>query len=314
MGVRAKSGKLFLDFRWRGVRCREFTGLPDTRKNQQRCEAFLKVIEGEIELGTFDYRKHFPQGARLREFHPELATEAGADNPLLEAYFLSWHRERSPFRPDGSVIEDADLNPTTWLHEESVLRVHLIPAFGRSRIHELTRSRCLEFKRGLVDAGLKNKTVTNILGVLHKAMADAVANGVLETNPVPELRRKRGRDDGSARQNADPLTSDEVLMFLENVEPWFYDLYDAWFRLGWRPSEMMALRFPWLDFHRQVAQVRLGRSPRQGGIEARPKTGAREVDCRYDSAIFAGRQCQADEGVADVVLPAFTQPATPQGW
>src|ERR1019366_8649831 len=168
---------------------------------------------------------------------------------------------------------------TTWQHDESVLRLRLIPTFGGHRIHELTRGHCLAFKRTLVDAGLQIKTVDNILGLLHKAMADAVENGLIDFNPVPKLKRKRGRNDGSACKNSDPLTSEEVMMFLRNVDPWFYDLYDAWFRLGWRPSELMALRFSWLYFPRQVAQVRLGRSPRQGGIEARPKTGAREVDC-----------------------------------
>jgi hypothetical protein len=48
MGVRSKSGKLFFDFRWRGRRCREFTGLADTKENRRRAEAFLKVIQGQI--------------------------------------------------------------------------------------------------------------------------------------------------------------------------------------------------------------------------------------------------------------------------
>jgi integrase len=73
-GVRSKSGKLFLGFCWRGVRCREFpppprlrravTGLADTRENRKKAEAFLHVIKGQIALGTFDYRAHFPNGTR----------------------------------------------------------------------------------------------------------------------------------------------------------------------------------------------------------------------------------------------------------
>ena len=51
MGVRSKWGKLFLDFRWRGRRCREFTGLDDTNENRRRADAFLKVIQGQIALG-----------------------------------------------------------------------------------------------------------------------------------------------------------------------------------------------------------------------------------------------------------------------
>jgi len=70
--------------------------------------------------------------------------------------------------------------------------------------------------------------------------------------------------------------------------PWFYrTLYDIWFRLGWRSSDVVALRFRNLDFARQVIRVEAGRMPRFGGIEAEPKTGPREVDCSYDPRIFA---------------------------
>ena len=36
-------------------------------------------------------------------------------------------------------------------------------------------------------------------------------------------------------------------------------LYDVWFRLGWRSSEIVALRFRNLDFTRQVIRVDTGR-------------------------------------------------------
>jgi hypothetical protein len=54
--------------------------------------------------------------------------------------------------------------------------------------------------------------------------------------------------------------------------------YDVWFRLGWRPSEILALGFDWLDFERQTAHIRRGRIARWGGLEAPPKTGERKVD------------------------------------
>src|SRR5262245_58005928 len=73
VGVRSKHGRLFLDFRWRGVRCREFTELTDTPENRRRCTALLRIIKGEIALGTFDYRRHFPNGTRLATFYPEVA-------------------------------------------------------------------------------------------------------------------------------------------------------------------------------------------------------------------------------------------------
>ena len=91
MGIRSKSGKLFLDFRWKSQRCREFTGLEDTRENRRRAEAFYSVIQGEIALGTFDYRKHFPNGARLADFYPHDVIAQRGQIPLVGDYLDDWH-------------------------------------------------------------------------------------------------------------------------------------------------------------------------------------------------------------------------------
>jgi integrase len=101
------------------------------------------------------------------------------------------------------------------------------------------------------------------------------------------------------RAKCDPLAAPEVALFLEKVPARFRDLYQVWFRTGWRPSEIVALRFEWLDFERQEATLRKGRIPRRGGLEAPPKTGERTVDCGYDAAIFAAfeRRRRASLGI-----------------
>jgi len=284
MAIRTKARKLFLDFRWRGIRCREFTGLPDTVENRRRLRAFDLAIVGEIALGTFDYRKHFPNGARLREFYGDRDDWRDSRELSVAQYLNAWHQRRSPFRPDGIVADGADLHPSTWIHDESVIRCHLTPAFGSLRLPHLTWARCKGFRKELQDGGCSGKTAQNILGVLHKAMADAVEEGLLASNPVPQLRRKTSRR--VSLSNSDPLTVAEVKLFLSNVADWYRDLYDIWFRVGWRPSEILAIRFEWIDFHRQTVHLKRGRIARWGGVEAPPKTGEREVDCGYDPAIL----------------------------
>ena len=89
MAIRSKAGKLFLDFRWRGVRCREFTGLADTSENRRKLRAFDQIVKGEIAFGTFDYRKHFPNGARISELYGEQWTIRGARHRLISEYLMS---------------------------------------------------------------------------------------------------------------------------------------------------------------------------------------------------------------------------------
>ena len=282
MGLQGKNGRLVLDFRWRGVRCREFTALGDTPENRRQCERLLRLIKAEIAAGTFDYRRHFPNGAKRRVFYPE-SPAAGT----VAEHLRRWHARRSPFRPDGSLIEGGEVvHPSTWEHDISVVERRLIPALGASRLPELSLAQCRDFRRSLQDEGLSEKTVTNIMGVLHKALADAVGEGLVAGNPVPRLSQ-RSRRLQTLHLHADPLTLEEVQTFLASVPSAYRDLYTIWFRTGWRPSEMLALRFDWLDWTRETVVLRRGRIPRWGGVEASPKTGEREVDCRYDAAIFA---------------------------
>jgi integrase len=119
-------------------------------------------------------------------------------------------------------------------------------------------------------------------------MADAVDDGILTANPVPRSRRKRAAH--VSRSNSDPLTVAEVREFLASVPDQYRELYDVWFRVGWRPSEILAIRFEWIDFHWRTVHLKSGRIARWGGVEAPPKTGEREVDCSYDPAIFGALQ------------------------
>jgi integrase len=308
MPVRVKSAKLFFDFTWQGLRCKEYTGLPDTPENRRRCQHTMRLVETAIRRGDFDYRAFFPRGSRLHVFNPG----ARPDGLMtFQDHILRWHRLRSPFRGDGTVAKDADLHPSTWLHDESTIRGHLMPAFGPLSLREVDVARVNEFRRALIASGLSGKSVTNIIGTLHKAMTDATEEGLIAANPVLRIRSGRRRRAGSRiRSQSDPLTAFEIAEFLAKVPGVYRALYDVWFRLGWRSSEMVALRFRNLDFTRQIITVDTGRMPRFGGIEAEPKTGPREVDCAYDPNIFTLLAALRDErgqpGPSDYV---FTDPA-----
>src|SRR5208283_4958930 len=284
MPVRVKHGKLFFDFSWRGIRCKEYTGLADTPENWRRCVQKIAAVDRAIARGTFDYRQHFPRGSRLHLFFPDARLHDGAATTFAD-YILRWHKQRSPFLPNGSVGTGAELHPSTWIHDESLIRRHFVPAFGPLRLDEVDVARCREFRRTLVDGGLGGKTVSNIVGLLHKAFNDAVEDGLIERNPVLRASSRR-LSSRRQRLTADPLTPHEIEGFLSRVPEAFRDLYSIWFQVGWRSSEIVALRFGWLDFNRQTIVLQRARIPRWGGVEAEPKTGRRLVDCSYAPEIF----------------------------
>src|SRR5690606_14057822 len=116
------------------------------------------------------------------------------------------------------------------------------------------------WKRALHDDQLSGKTVLNYSGLLHKAMEDAVRAKLIAVNPVPPLRTRRRRSGAPMRKNSQPLTAAEVRKFIaalpERIDlrdgatvegEMLRDLYSFWFRTGWRPNEVMALRFEWVS-------------------------------------------------------------------
>jgi integrase len=287
MPVREKSGKLFFDFFFRGIRCKEYTGMLGSAENRRLCEQKMRVVEREIAKGTFDYRFHFPRGSRLHLFCPEAKERDGAAITFAD-YMEHWHKNRSPILADGRVSRDADLHPSTWIHDSSVIRTRLVPALGKLRLCEISPGHCSAMRRAMLEEGLSGKTAGNVMGLLHKALSEAVEEGLIDRNPVLRASsRKVQRSRRAQRLTANPLTPEEVARFLEVVPDWYRDFYTIWFHTGWRSSEIVAVRFGWLNWRRQTVNLKLGRMPRFGGLEAEPKTGPREVDCSYAPEIFA---------------------------
>ena len=272
-------GKLLLDFRYRKVRCREFTGFAATPANRRRVQKFADLVQAEIAHDILDYRKKFPSSPRLHLFCPE---PEPAEEKMLGDYLLGWLDDRCPFRSDGTLVEDAEIHPTTWYHERNVVRNRLVPSLGDIPLRGLTKARVKEYRRWLVNEGgqrgrgLSTKTAYNVLGILRKALADAVEDDLLEVNPVPKQPRsvvRRARH----RSTTDPLTAAEMARFLKTVPQRYRALYLLWFWTGMRSSEIVALRWEDIDWARDTILIRRGRTPRFGGVEAEPKTGAREV-------------------------------------
>ena len=99
----------------------------------------MAAVHAAIKRGSFDYRAHFPRGSRLSVFHPEDYCHEGHTIRLGE-YLNRWHLRRSPILPDGTVVRDADLHPSTWIHDASTVR-RLAKSLGHFRLAEITSAR-----------------------------------------------------------------------------------------------------------------------------------------------------------------------------
>ncbi len=182
-------GTLFLDFRYRGKRCREYRALPDTEPNRRRLSRVLARIEQQIADGTFDYAAFFQKNS------PAMRSDSGADAPSrasASASVLPAIQDPGPTAPAAECPTFRDFTEQ-WLRERAVewrrshLRTlrstidrHLLPRFGERRLHEITKADIFALRAELAKLpgrsnrhAMSNKRINGIIGPLKQILNEA---------------------------------------------------------------------------------------------------------------------------------------------
>ncbi len=99
--INERGGLLFFDFRYQGIRCREYTKLEDTPANRKRMQKVLDRIEQAIADGSFDYATFFPGSAMAQRFGGSASPQATAASakspkpaatPAFSSFIEAWYR------------------------------------------------------------------------------------------------------------------------------------------------------------------------------------------------------------------------------
>ena len=169
-------GAIFLDFRYRGVRCREQTALADTPQNRKKLEKLLKRIEAEIELGQFDYAAHFPHSKNASRFaSPSQGIGQGegeSGEPATPRF--------ADFAEEWFSVASVQWKASHQQTIRGILDRHLIPRFGETPVGEIEREEILRFRSELTkQPGKKDGTslsaqrINHIMTALRMVLAEA---------------------------------------------------------------------------------------------------------------------------------------------
>lgn len=241
--ARKETGKLFFDFRYRGVRCREQTLLSDTPANRKKVVAVLQRISAEITLGTFDYRAYFPNSLQAAQFdHGVNATNSGPDSvPLFSEFADEWYSELK----------------ITWRERhaagiDAVIKRHLNPTFGSKRLTEITKADILKFRSSLGElkrsggkTGLSAERINHIMTPLRMILREGADRYGFAT-PYRSIKPLKVQ-----KTDIDPFTLDEVKLILKTVRPDFRNYYTVRFFTGMRTGEIDGLKWKYVDFPRR---------------------------------------------------------------
>ena len=257
--ARPENGKLFLDFRYQGVRCREQTALDDTPKNRKLVEDLLAKVEQEIDDGIFDYAETFPGSSRAVRFAKSSVQTVSAVPRPAPSHRVVDSTDRTPRVREFAETWFGQMKPE-WRpsYQETVLvtlNKYTLPKFGNHRVGSITKADLLDWRAQLCamerpKGKLSNERINKIIGITRKMLSEA-AEQFAFTNPATGIRALR-----KTKTDIHPFTLEEVRLILDTVRDDYRPYLAVRFYTGMRTGEINALRWRDIDWDGDLILVR----------------------------------------------------------
>lgn len=247
--IRSRRSKLFVDFRYMNMRCRETTNLTDTPANRKKLAKIIEKMEAEITLGIFDYAAYFPKSERAQEM-TALADRAEAcisRNPTFRQFSEIFYEERK-----------IEWRPSYRQKTQIILNKYLLPEFGGKAVHAIKKPDLLTFRSSLAkvrygkdgQSSLSVARINQIMILLRMILEEASDRHEFEM-PYKNIKNLK-----QARPDVNPFTLAEVWLFLKHVRADYKPYYTIRFFTGMRTSEIDGLKWDCINFERREISIR----------------------------------------------------------
>ena len=225
MAVRRRNNKWMIDIRFTHPDGREKRIRKISPVNTKRgAEAFERQTREALLDGTYNKRK-------------EESTEENIPRTFAEfaEVFMQKH-----VRANNKVSEA--------ISKESILRNHLLPAFGTKKLDTIGTEAIDSFKVKKMNQGKAPKTIYNHLAVLHKMFTVAHDYGYLQR--VPKFNWPKFPE-----PEFDFLDTDEAALLVAHAEPFWQSPIGFVLNTGLRLGEMLELRGKDLNLAAGIVKV-----------------------------------------------------------
>ena len=247
--MRGRFGKLVVDFRYLGKRCREKTSLEDNPANRKKLAQVMKKIEAEITLGIFDYAAYFPKSERAQEMAAlaDRAESCISRNPTFKEFSETFFEEKK-----------IEWRPSYRQKIQIILEKYLLPEFGGKAVHAIKKSDLLTFRSSLAkvrygkdgQSSLSVARINQIMILLRMILEEASDRHEFEM-PYKNIKNLK-----QARPDVNPFTLSEVWLILKHVRADYRPYYTIRFFTGMRTSEIDGLKWECINFDRREISIR----------------------------------------------------------
>jgi hypothetical protein len=100
------------------------------------------------------------------------------DNLKIKEYMTRWLADS---------VRDA-VKRSTFARYEQITRLHIVPAFGQTKLKHLSPAHVRGLYREKLNAGLSARTAQYIHATLHKALKQTVADGLIPCNVTEPVK------------------------------------------------------------------------------------------------------------------------------
>jgi integrase len=141
---------------------------------------------------------------------------------------------------------------STYEVTRHMVEPHIIPVLGRIKLKDLNPAHVRGFYREKLDSGLSAATVRKMHGALHKALKQAVSDGLIPRNVCEAVKPPKVE-----RKEITPLDRDQARALLEAATSDRSEaLYVLAVHTGMREGELLGLKWEDVDLERGVLRLR----------------------------------------------------------
>ena len=127
------------------------------------------------------------------------------------------------------------------ISKEKILRVHLLPFFGRCNLDSITNLNVEKYKARKIEEKLNPKTINNHLTVLHKSLQCALEWGIIKSCPITKKLK-------TPPQKFDFLSEEESRQLINSANGIMRDMIVVALETGLRFGELIALTWEDVNF------------------------------------------------------------------
>ena len=152
--------------------------------------------------------------------------------------YLEWYQKR---RKESS-----------YYKIESIVRVHLIPYFGKKELKDIRKREIIKFQDMLIDSKAKASHVKKIHTTLSAIFKFAIKNEYTNENPASVV----GNVDLKEEKHVNYWTLEEFKAFIKCVDDdLYYALFMTLYYSGMRKGELLALTWADVDFNTNLINI-----------------------------------------------------------